>query len=123
MKDRVGDSKLNNTSEERSSSRGTDSFTKISRAFSTWLPRPSSPSEDEPGAVRAEPVAKGVSHVSHIEGGGVFLPAVHSVHGDQLQWNIFHRQLVASLTKVCSQLKLNLPDAQESLTNTARQFK
>lgn len=115
----VGDSKPNSTEEK--SSKTTASFTKISRVFSTWLTHPSSPCDDKPSAIGVEPVTKGVSSDSHV--GGVFLPVVHSVHGDQLQWNIFHRQLVASLPKLCSQLKLDLTEAQESVTNTARQFK
>ena len=103
----------------------TDSFTKISRAFSTWLAVPSSPynDDDDSSASQVESVAKETYSDGSAVGGGVFLPAVHSFHGDKLQWNIFHRQMVGSLAKVCSQLKLDLAEAQESITNIARQFK
>ena len=111
----IGATKPNTGDERNSSSKTTDSFTKISQAFSTWLAPPSSPSDDGHGTIQVEPAAK--------ESDGVFLPAVHSVHGNQLQWNIFHRQIVASLPKVCSQFKLDLPEAQETLTNMAKQFK
>ena len=103
----------------------TDSFTKISRAFSTWLAVPSSPydDDDDSSASQVEPAAKETYSDGSAVGGGVFLPAVHSFHGNKLQWNIFHRQMVGSLAKVCSQLKLDLAEAQESITNIARQFK
>ena len=104
----------------KKSSKTTDSFTKISRAFSTWLTRPLSPCDDDSSAVGVKPADRGGSTTSH---GGVFLPAVHSVHGDQLQWNIFHRQMVGSLPKVCAQLNLDLSEAQESITNMASHFK
>ena len=103
----------------------TDSFTKISRAFSTWLAVPSSPydNDDDSSASQVEPAAKETYSDGSTVGGGVFLPAVHSFHGNKLQWNIFHRQMVGSLAKVCSQLKLDLAETQESITNIARQFK
>ena len=110
---------------EEKSSKITDSFTKISRAFSTWLAVPSSPydDDDDSSASQVKPAAKETYSDGSAVGGGVFLPAVHSFHGDKLQWNIFHRQMVGSLAKVCSQLKLDLAETQESITNIARQFK
>ncbi len=105
---------------DEKSSKTIDSFTKICRAFSTWLTRPLSPCNDDSSAIGVEPVDKEVSSASH---SGVFLPAVHSVHGDQLQWSILHRQMVASLPKVCAPLKLDLSEAQESITTMASNFK
>ena len=118
----VSDRELNAVEEKPS--KITDSFTKISRAFSTWLAVPSSPyDDDDSSASQVDPGTKETSSDSRAVGGGVFLPAVHSFHGDQLQWNIFHRQMVGSLAKVCSQLKLDLAEAQESVTSVARQFR
>ena len=119
----ISDRELNTVEEK--SSKIIDSFTKISRAFSIWLAVPSSPydDDDDSSASQVDPGTKETSSDGSAVGGGVFLPAVHSFHGDQLQWNIFHRQMVGSLAKVCSQLKLDLAEAQESVTSMARQFR
>ena len=101
---------------EENSSKPMDSFTKISRAFSTWLVHSSQC--DAPSTV-------GLEETGVTEGSAdcaVFLPAVHSVHRNQLQWSIFRRQLVGSLPKVCAGLEISLSEAQHTLMDLTSQF-
>ena len=52
----------------------------------------------------------------------VHLPPVHSVSGHQLQWNIFRRQMMSSLPRVCSDFKLNLQQSQDKVVQLASHF-
>lgn len=90
-----------------------DSFTKLSRAFSTWL----TPS------LSVRETGFDVKESFRDSRGTVFLPAVHSIHGDQIQWSIFRRQVVATLPNVCAQFEVDLSKAQESITDMASQFR
>ena len=88
------------------------SFTKLSMAVTNWVTGSQVDCDQQ-----AKPLGDGSGQCSV-----VFLPAVHSVTGNQLQWNIFSRQLALSLTGVCADLEVNASHAQESLTGFTRHF-
>lgn len=90
-------------------SQSQSSFVKISQALSTWLAR--SPVFGDP-----LPTPKVT------EGETLFLPMVHSLTGSQIQWKIFRKQMASSLPKVCSDLNVDLPLAQDRLTELASHF-
>ena len=85
-------------------SRCLSSFVKLSRALATWT--------------------TSFVTTSHVAGKSVdvYLPAVHSVTGKQIQWNIFRRQLNSALPKVCASLNVNLTYAQQKVTEYASHF-
>lgn len=91
-------------------SQNLSSFDKLSGALVTWTTHCVTASTAVGGC--------GLEEREH-----VFLPAVHSVTGRQLQWSIFSKQLNSALEKVCSSLKVNLAHAQEIITDYTSQFK
>ena len=86
------------------------SFTKISQALSTWLTH-------SPACGDSVPPPEVVD-----EGKKVYLPVVHSLTGAQIQWKIFKKQISSSLPKVCGDLKVDLPLAQDRLTELTSHF-
>lgn len=86
------------------------SFMKISQALSTWLAHSPVSGDSVPMPEVAD------------EGKKVFLPVIHSLTGTQIQWKIFKKQMASSLPKVCGDLKVDLPLAQDRLTELASDF-